>query len=58
MPPSNADPIVAQIRHDMQALVTYVTGPDSANQTACIPSNARSFGACWPWDWPCCASFS
>jgi len=32
--PSNADPIVAQIRHDMQALITYVTGPDSASQTA------------------------
>jgi len=32
--PSNADPIVAQIRHAMQALITYVTGPDTATQTA------------------------
>jgi len=32
--PSNADPIVAQIRDDMQALITYVTGPDAGGQTA------------------------
>lgn len=32
--PANAEPIVAQIRHDMQALVDYVTGPDTATQTA------------------------
>jgi hypothetical protein len=32
--PSNAEPIVAQIRHDMQALMDYVTGPDTATQTA------------------------
>lgn len=32
--PSNADTIVAQIQHDMQALMTYVTGPETATQTA------------------------
>jgi hypothetical protein len=32
--PSNADPIVAQIQQDMQALITYVTGPETATQTA------------------------
>jgi hypothetical protein len=32
--PSNADPIVAQIQQDMQALMTYVTGPETASQTA------------------------
>lgn len=31
---SNAEPIVAQIRHDMQALMDYVTGPDAASHTA------------------------
>src|SRR5882672_10335019 len=32
--PSNADPIVAQIQQDLQALMTYVTGPETATQTA------------------------
>jgi hypothetical protein len=32
--PSNADPIVTQIRADMQALLTYVTGPEAAAHTA------------------------
>ena len=32
--PSNADPIVTQIRTDMQALLTYVTGPEAAGHTA------------------------
>jgi hypothetical protein len=31
---SNADSIVAQIQQDMQALMTYVTGPETATQTA------------------------
>jgi hypothetical protein len=31
---SNADAIVAQIQQDMQALMTYVTGPETANKTA------------------------
>jgi hypothetical protein len=31
---SNADAIVAQIQQDMQALMTYVTGPETATQTA------------------------
>lgn len=31
---SNAASIVTQIQQDMQALVTYVTGPESATQTA------------------------
>jgi len=31
---SNAEPIGAQIRHDMQALMDYVTGPDAASHTA------------------------
>lgn len=31
---SNADPIVTQIQQDMQALLTYVTGPETATQTA------------------------
>ena len=32
--PSNAEPIVAQIQQDMQALMTYVTGPQSATHNA------------------------
>lgn len=32
--PSNAEPIVTQIQHDMQALLAYVTGPEAARQTA------------------------
>jgi len=32
--PSNAEPIVQHIRDDMQALLTYVTGPEAASQTA------------------------
>ena len=31
---SNADSIVTQIQQDMQALMTYVTGPETATQTA------------------------
>jgi hypothetical protein len=31
---SNADSIVAQIQQDMLSLMTYVTGPESTNQTA------------------------
>jgi len=31
---SNADTIVAQIQQDMQALMSYVTGPETATQTA------------------------
>jgi hypothetical protein len=31
---SNADSIVAQIQQDMQALMSYVTGPQTATQTA------------------------
>lgn len=31
---ANAEPIVAQIRRDMQALVDYVTGPEAGVQTA------------------------
>jgi hypothetical protein len=32
--PANAEPIVTQIQHDMQALLSYVTGPQAAQQTA------------------------
>ncbi|HEX5690060.1 MAG TPA: ISKra4 family transposase [Roseiflexaceae bacterium] len=32
--PSNAELIVAQIQHDMFSLITYVSGPESASQTA------------------------
>jgi hypothetical protein len=32
--PLNAEPIVTQIQDDMQALLTYVTGPEAARQTA------------------------
>jgi len=32
--PSNAEPIVQQIRDDMLALLTYVTGPEATSQTA------------------------
>lgn len=31
---SNADSIVAQIQQDMLSLMTYVTGPETATQTA------------------------
>lgn len=31
---ANAEAIVTQIRHDMQALLSYVTGPDAATHTA------------------------
>src|SRR3954466_16395250 len=31
---SNADAIVAQIQQDMQALMTYVTGPETVTQNA------------------------
>lgn len=32
--PSNAEPIVQQIRDDMHALMSYVTGPEAARSTA------------------------
>jgi len=32
--PSNADSIVGQIQQDMQALMAYVTGPETATETA------------------------
>ena len=32
--PSNAEPIVQQIRDEMQSLISYVTGPEAASQTA------------------------
>jgi hypothetical protein len=38
--PSNAEPIVTQIEHDMQALLTYVTGPKAAQQTAATVERA------------------
>jgi len=32
--PSNSEPIVQHLRHDFDTLLTYVTGPDAATQTA------------------------
>ena len=32
--PSNSEPIVQQVQDDFHALLAYVTGPDSATQTA------------------------
>ena len=32
--PSNSEPIVQHLRQEFETLLTYVTGPDSATQTA------------------------
>ena len=49
---ANAEPIVAQIRHDMQALMDYVTGPDAASQTAYTVELSLGCGASGCGGWP------
>ena len=53
---SNADSIVAQIQQDMQALMIYVTGPQTATQTA-DTIELTLFRPCWRSEPPCCACF-